>query len=250
MSGFRSRFPTVTRWTTDQDLPDIVFRPCFTSVAGGRVPACPPGRRNAPGGAARAATAGAPRARSRAGRIGRCTVGAATRLALPQVTDRTGGRAGQIQRAQRTGTPGTAAHLTATHPGRPAGLRETPPRQFTVAAGASAHTAPHQSHSPHRWRPSPRGSGRGPAGRAGRPAVAAGAPPAAAGAAAGQGRPGREPGGSSRDSGTREGRVAGRRAVPLPSRSRNSRAGGLSRLRRRNTLWVSRLVSAYPARPS
>ena len=39
-------------------------------------------------------------------------------------------------------------------------------------------------------------------------------------------------------------------AVPLPSRSRNSGAGGLSRPRRRNTLWLSRLVSAYPARPS
>jgi hypothetical protein len=40
--------------------------------------------------------------------------------------------------------------------------------------------------------------------------------------------------------------AAGRRAVPLPSRSRNSRAGGLSQPRRRNTLGMSRLVSAYP----
>jgi len=41
MCGFRSRFPTVTRWTTDQDLPDIVFRRCFTPVASEFAPACP-----------------------------------------------------------------------------------------------------------------------------------------------------------------------------------------------------------------
>jgi hypothetical protein len=40
MSGFRSRFPTVTPWTTDQDLSDIVFRPCFTSVVNEFAPAC------------------------------------------------------------------------------------------------------------------------------------------------------------------------------------------------------------------
>jgi hypothetical protein len=42
---------------------------------------------------------------------------------------------------------------------------------------------------------------------------------------------------------------AGRRrtGLPLPSRSRNSRAGGLSRIRGRITLTLSRLVSAYPA---
>jgi len=39
MSGFRSRFPTVTPWTTDQDLSDIVFRPCFRSVVSEFAPA-------------------------------------------------------------------------------------------------------------------------------------------------------------------------------------------------------------------
>jgi hypothetical protein len=36
MSGFRLRFPTVTPWTTDRDLPDIVFRACFTIVLSDR----------------------------------------------------------------------------------------------------------------------------------------------------------------------------------------------------------------------
>jgi hypothetical protein len=60
MSGFRSRFPTVTPWTTDPDLPDIVFRPCFTTVVSELVPACPSGAAKAlsgrcPDGAGRAA---------------------------------------------------------------------------------------------------------------------------------------------------------------------------------------------------
>ncbi|MCW2911229.1 MAG: hypothetical protein JWL68_6018 [Actinomycetia bacterium] len=46
------------------------------------------------------------------------------------------------------------------------------------------------------------------------------------------------------------GRGGGRTGLPLPSRSRNSGAGGLSRIRGRITLTLSRLVSAYPARPS
>ena len=41
MSGFRSRFPTVTPQTTDRDLPDIVFRICFRHVAS-RPPPGPP----------------------------------------------------------------------------------------------------------------------------------------------------------------------------------------------------------------
>jgi hypothetical protein len=59
MSGFRSRFPTVTPQTTDLDQPDIVFRPCFASGDPGPAPdgpaGAPRGRADRPGGSPRPA---------------------------------------------------------------------------------------------------------------------------------------------------------------------------------------------------
>jgi hypothetical protein len=108
MSGFRSRFPTVTPWTTDQDLPDIVFRPCFTVVAGALEPAGPAGaaRRQAarPGRCVPARREPAPRRDGSGAQVG----GATARLALPQVTDAEGERGGSGPAAtvdRRTGGP-------------------------------------------------------------------------------------------------------------------------------------------------
>jgi hypothetical protein len=50
MSGFRLRFPTVTPWTTDRDLPDIVFRACFAIVLSDRGQVGLGGRRAGPRG--------------------------------------------------------------------------------------------------------------------------------------------------------------------------------------------------------
>ena len=82
MSGFRSRFPTVTRWTTDQDLPDIVFRPCFTLAAGEFAPACPVGAARRLAAPARRGAANV----SGPGQAGAAPVPEAARLALLQVT--------------------------------------------------------------------------------------------------------------------------------------------------------------------
>jgi hypothetical protein len=156
MSGFRSRFPTVTPWTTDQDLPDIVFRPCFTAVAGALEPAGPAGA-----------------ARRQAARLGRCVparrepaprrdgsgaqVGAATaRLALPQVTGVGAGGAARVQPARWTSARGPRAG-DGDSPQPPLAFRRACRASSPPGAGAPAHTAPHQSHPSHRSRPGPGG---------------------------------------------------------------------------------------------
>ena len=134
---------------------------------------------------------------------------------------------------------------------------------------APAPTAPPQSHNPTSNGPvappvtfhadgAPGGAFRPFSAHVGRDKSPAGAPAAAGERGQGGHQSGGEPqprgsrpaGGRLRAGAERATSRAGRRrtGLPLPSRSRNSRAGGLSRIRGRITLTLSRLVSAYPAR--
>ena len=149
-----------------------------------------------------------------------------------------------------------------------------PPVLPTLPSLAAAPTAPPQSHQPHQQRPSCAPvtfHADGAPGGVSCPVFRAHVPrdkspaggPAAAGER-GQGGPperwerrphGSGPAGGRLRAGEPNGPAVGRAGrrrtgLPLPSRSRNSRAGGLSRIRGRITLTLSRLVSAYPARPS
>ena len=236
MSGFRSRFPTVTPWTTDQDLSDIVFRPCFISVVSEFVSPCPAGG-----------------ARRPAARPGRCPP------ACRGLTPRPGGSGAgprpwpHFSRCRRS--QDMVRGPARPSPGRAAGRRtaDRAPLTTTRRDHPLAFRTAHRARSA--WRP----------GRRPTPPLISHIHPT--GSRWGQGPVALHVTRHTRVStqrlvtGVRAetavragmaecGRRRGRRAVPLPSRSRNSRAGGLSRLRRRNTLWVSRLVSAYPARPS
>ena len=156
MSGFRSRFPTVTRWTTDQDLPDIVFRPCFTPAASEPVP----GR---PSTAARRLAAPARRSAaypSGAGQAGRSPGGAAARLASLQVTELTAGWLGLIRRVPQARADGRdpRGERGGTSPGRGRGRRRGP---LAAPAAAPPGRCPPQSRPPHRHRAGP---GPGPGG--------------------------------------------------------------------------------------
>jgi hypothetical protein len=115
MSGFRSRFPTVTPWTTDQDLPDIVFRPCFMAIVNELEPARPSGA-----------------ARHRAGPPGRRRP--APREPAPGGTDRTPGPAARerdsrwhrSQERRRAVRPGSGAHGRQADRGPRAGRDDAP----------------------------------------------------------------------------------------------------------------------------
>jgi hypothetical protein len=132
MDGFRSRFPTVTPWTTDRDLLDIVFRPCFTSVVSERGPACPSGAETRP--AARPGRRPPTRRGPDPGRGG-SGPGPAARSNASRVSagHGHGGADGsaRVQRARRTSTSGPRA---GDHdpPRSSGGSPENRPRQFTV----------------------------------------------------------------------------------------------------------------------
>ncbi len=85
MSGFRLRFPTVTPWTTDRDLPDIVFRACFLNVVTEQGWA-------GPGGASRGRADELPGIGRRASGPGRWTGSVAARGTFLQVAEGCGGR--------------------------------------------------------------------------------------------------------------------------------------------------------------
>ena len=331
MSGFRSRFPTVTPQTTDLDLPDIVFRPCF--IPGISTRAGRPGQ--AAHGAARTGPAGNP-AGGRAGWPRPGTAGTAPRPPFVQVTalftrhrrrvwpglavpglrrarpgpdvgrpwtarSRAMRRALPLRRRGRAANPASpvtsspAAHVGAgggpgwssprkpprsrmtprAAPGRgrlprltipPARLGTPPPARYSLVPARP----PLPSSSPPRARLlRPRGAreripttpvrggpgpltstfppgrcvrwGDLPGSRARSAGEVAGAAPRAAAGRAAAGHGARPPEGCT---------AAGCAGLSLPSRSRNSGAGGLSRVPGRITLSLSRLVSAYPARPS
>jgi hypothetical protein len=140
MSGFRSRFPTVTPWTTDQDLPDIVFRPCFTSVVSEFVPGpsgCAAGapKWRGPGAACRPAASplrgGADQAR---------TADVAASLALPQVTEHDERPAGPSP--ARTVNRRTGDHAPMTT------IRRDHPLAFRTARRASSPSRPGRRPTP------------------------------------------------------------------------------------------------------
>ena len=138
MSGFRSRFPTVTRWTTDQDLPDIVFRPCFTPAVSEPVPGRPStaaGRLAAPARQGAAYPSGA-------GQAGRSPGGAAARLASLQVTELAADWLGLIRRVSQPRADGRDPRDQhgGTSPG--AGERQTPGTAGHPGGGAARHVPP------------------------------------------------------------------------------------------------------------
>ncbi len=120
MSGFRSRFPTVTPWTTDQDLPDIVFRACFATVSRVEASAGPPG----PGGAPGPAALSVRRTPARAGRHG---AGRAARGVLIVSVQVAGA-------GRRQSGPGPACSVSRGRPGRVPG-RPAAPRGPSSRAG-------------------------------------------------------------------------------------------------------------------
>jgi hypothetical protein len=157
MCGFRSRFPTVTRWTTDQDLPDIVFRRCFTPVASEFAPACP---------AAAARRLAAPASRGAAnpsgeGQAGRSRGARGSPARVVAGHPVSGGLTRPGSGACRRPAPTAAAH-SASPAGRNRGRTEADARDCPATpAGAPPGMCPHQSRPPHRPRTGP---GPGPGG--------------------------------------------------------------------------------------
>jgi hypothetical protein len=140
MSGFRSRFPTVTPWTTDQDLPDIVFRPCFTPVVSELGRAC------SSGAATRLATqSGRPpegrrepgpgRGGSGAGPVARVTC-----LTFPQVTDMAARRAGSSPARTVNRHIGDRPAVRATRRSHPLAFRGT--RRVSSPSRPERHPTP------------------------------------------------------------------------------------------------------------